>query len=40
MANELQFDEVIRKAMEMAYLTPDIEAARAEVIKKTQCPGW
>ena len=33
MANALQFDETIRKAMEMAYLTPDIAAARAEVIK-------
>lgn len=34
MATDLQFDEDLRKALEMAYLTPDIAAARAEVIKK------
>ena len=34
MAKGLQFDETLRKAMEMAYLTPDIAAARAEVVKK------
>lgn len=33
MAKGLQFDEALRKAMEMAYLTPDIAAARAKVIK-------
>lgn len=33
MAGGLQFNEELRKAMEMAYLTPDIAAARAEVIK-------
>jgi arsenite methyltransferase len=33
MSNELQFDEAVRKALQMAYLTPDIAAARAEVIK-------
>lgn len=32
MAEGLQFDESLRKAMEMAYLTPDIVAARAEVV--------
>ncbi len=33
MTHGVQFDEVLRKALEMAYLTPDIVAARAEVIK-------
>ncbi len=33
MTNGLQFNEELQKALEMAYLTPDIAAARAEVIK-------
>jgi arsenite methyltransferase len=33
MTDGLQFDEDLRRAMEMAYLTPDIAAARSEVIK-------
>lgn len=34
MTNGLQFDEELRKALEMAYQTPDIVAARAEVINR------
>jgi arsenite methyltransferase len=34
MTNELQFNDELRNAMEMAYLTPDIQAARAEVIRR------
>lgn len=33
MSNDLQFDEEVRVALEMAYLTPDIVAARSEVVK-------
>lgn len=33
MAAGLQFDETLRKALEMAYLTPDIVSARAEVVR-------
>lgn len=32
MADGLQFDEEVRKSLEMAYLTPDMVAARDEVI--------
>lgn len=39
MASGLQFDEATRMAMEMAYLTPDIAAARAEVIRILNAQG-
>ncbi len=36
MTGGLQFDEDIRKALEMAYLTPDIMAVRNEVLKSLE----